>query len=354
MEGDEVENHAPMVTNVIARQIEQRVEITYDLDDADGDLMKVELLASSDGGKNFDLPVKSVEGEIGEGIDSGKGKTIIWHVEQDVPDFYSTNVVFEVVADDGVGPPERITWEKDRSEMMLIPAGSFEMGDHLDGMNNAPVHTVTLDAFYMDSTEATNGQYGVFMEQTGHRHSKYWTDPRAAPKYPPKHRLYDQANQPVVGVDWNDAVAYAKWAGKRLPTEAEWEYAARGGLKGKRYPWGDDVNVARDNANYDGTGDLHVVNITITPKRFEHHVSKAKNHDVLCGLFAKVVVDSVGVLFLKGIVDYLVEVLRGGEVCAEGLLADNPRPAAVGGGFVETRFFEFEENVVEEGGAEAK
>lgn len=70
--------------------------------------------------------------------------------------------------------------------------------------------------------------------------------------------------------------------------------------------------------------------------------------------FAKVVVDSVGVLFLKGIVDYLVEVLRGGEVCAEGLLADNPRPAAVGGGFVETRFFEFEENVVEEGGAEAK
>ena len=66
-------------------------------------------------------------------------------------------------------PIQKIVWEKDGSEMMLIPAGSFEMGEHLDGMSNAPVHTVTLDEFYMDSREVTNGQYGVFMEQTGHR-----------------------------------------------------------------------------------------------------------------------------------------------------------------------------------------
>ena len=137
---------------------------------------------------------------------------------------------------------QKITWQKDGKEMVLIPSGSFEMGDHLDNMANAlPVHRVELDAFYMDSTEVTNGQYGVFMEQTGHRKPRYWTN-----------SSYNQTNQPVVGVDWNDAVAYAKWAGKRLPTEAEWEYAARGGLVGKRYPGGDEIT--HDDANYSGTG----------------------------------------------------------------------------------------------------
>jgi len=95
VEGKEAENRVPLVTNVVARQIEQRVEITYDVSDEDGDLMEVELLASSDGGKNFDLQVKSVEGGIGEGIASGKGKTIIWHIAVDIPDFYSTNVVLK-------------------------------------------------------------------------------------------------------------------------------------------------------------------------------------------------------------------------------------------------------------------
>jgi len=140
---------------------------------------------------------------------------------------------------------QKITWEKDGKGMMLIPAGSFEMGDYFNegNGNERPVHTVTLDDFYMDATEVTNAQYAVFMEQTGHRQPNSWTN-----------STYNQPNQPVVGVDWNDAVAYAEWAGKRLPTEAAWEYAARGGLVGQRYVWGDDESLARDYANYSGTG----------------------------------------------------------------------------------------------------
>ena len=147
---------------------------------------------------------------------------------------------------------QKITWEKDGSEMVLIPAGTFEMGDHLDNMVNAlPVHTVTLDEFYMDSTEVTNAQYAVFLKQTGHRSrspSSYWTDP-----------FYNRPNRPVVGVDWNDATAYAEWVGKRLPTEAEWEYAARGGLKGKRYVWGDETTKNYALYDYPAVGRPEVV-----------------------------------------------------------------------------------------------
>merc|ERR1712000_286617 len=70
---------------------------------------------------------------------------------------------------------QKITWKKDNSQMVLIPAGSFEMGDHLDGMSNAPVHTVELDAFYMDVHEVTVGQFRQFVEQSGYSYNR-WND----------------------------------------------------------------------------------------------------------------------------------------------------------------------------------
>lgn len=130
---------------------------------------------------------------------------------------------------------------KDGAEMVLIPAGEFQMGASNSNNDEFPVHNVYLDAYYMDKHEVTNAQYKKFMDAVGHQAPKCWNDPN-----------FNAPNQPVVGVSWYDAKAYADWAGKRLPTEAEWEKAARGGLIGKKYPWGD--TLTHDNANDDGIG----------------------------------------------------------------------------------------------------
>jgi formylglycine-generating enzyme len=128
---------------------------------------------------------------------------------------------------------------KDGAPMVLIPAGDFQMGSNRD--NEKPIHTVYLDAFYIDVYEVTKAQYRKFIDATEHKAPAYWND-----------KDYNAPDQPVVGVSWNDVVAYCQWAGKRLPTEAEWEKAARGGLVGKRYPWGD--TITHNDANYSGTG----------------------------------------------------------------------------------------------------
>ena len=125
--------------------------------------------------------------------------------------------------------PEWIVNEKDGVEMALIPAGEFEMGSpkNDDKHWERPMHPVYLDAFYMDVHPVTNAQYQKFVQETGY----------PAPKTTPS---FSHPQQPVVWVTWRDAMEYARWADKTLPSEAQWEKAARGGLSGKAYPWGDE------------------------------------------------------------------------------------------------------------------
>jgi len=144
---------------------------------------------------------------------------------------------------DGQDLPERIT-DTLGIEMALIPEGEFRMGKPGLSLVGKPVHTVYLDAFYMDIYEVTNARYAECLE----------AGVCSAPvKDTPSIRSYnygepDFADYPVVYVDWEQAHTYCKWRGARLPTEAEWEKAARGGLDGKLYPWGDEPPVCQPGA----------------------------------------------------------------------------------------------------------
>jgi len=131
--------------------------------------------------------------------------------------------------------------------MALIPAGCFDMGDAFSegDSNELPVHNVCITSdFYMDVHEVTNAEYAACVSGGGCTVPGSFDSYTRSPYY--GNPTYD--NYPVIYVDWNQATAYCTWAGKRLPTEAEWEYAARGGLSGKRFPWGDTISCA--NANY--------------------------------------------------------------------------------------------------------
>jgi len=159
-----------------------------------------------------------------------------------------------IIASRKSGAEEKEIWALDENRfaaqtrlnsvaMAPIDEGDFVMGDDKAGGDEAPSRKVHLRAYHMDRMPVTNQEYKLFTDAAGHRKPAHWHSGTYA---------LEQADHPVTNVSWADAVAYAEWAGKRLPTEAEWEKAARG-TKGQTYPWGDAYR--RDNLNSEGNHD---------------------------------------------------------------------------------------------------
>jgi len=149
---------------------------------------------------------------------------------------------------------EAQTRSRDGMTMVYVPAGTFEMGSDQEG----PLHTVSLDAFWLDQTEVTNTMFTAFLNERGNQIEEgvSWLEPGAGHRGIVYGHIEEQdgvfhpqsgyENYPVIEVSWYGAAAYCSWVGGRLPTEAEWEYAARG-PQAWVYPWGNTFDGARTN-----------------------------------------------------------------------------------------------------------
>ena len=189
---------AQTITNVQARQEGFEIIITYDMEGELHEKEEIMLGISTDGGQNY-KPVSNAYGDIGKHVKPGRNKEIYFLVDDALG---GKDAKFKVYADVKAPPG-----------MVYVEGGTFQMGSNSGASDEKPIHTVTVSSFFMDKTEVTQAQYRKVMGNN------------------PSH--FSGCDEcPVESVSWHDANEYAKKVGKRLPTEAEWEYAARGGSTG--------------------------------------------------------------------------------------------------------------------------